>query len=123
MPNLVVLQQLAADGKKATPPCPCGYWNDPTRECKCTPLQIQRYVSKISGPLLDRIDIHIDVPAVKFKELASETLAESSALIRERVVAARRVQQERFTGEKIFSNAQMAPRLIRKHCAIDAASK
>ena len=61
----------------ATQPCPCGFFNDPTRECKCSPIQIQRYVSKISGPLLDRIDIHIDVPAVKFKELASDTPAES----------------------------------------------
>ena len=104
-------------------PCACGYFNDPTRECKCTPLQIQRYVSKISGPLLDRIDIHIDVPAVKFKELASDTPAESSAEIRERVVRARQVQQERFRGEKIFSNAQMSPRLIRKHCLIDKESK
>jgi magnesium chelatase family protein len=104
-------------------PCACGYFNDPTRECKCTPLQIQRYVSKISGPLLDRIDIHIDVPAVKFKELASDTPAESSAEIRERVVRARQVQQERFRGEKIFSNAQMSPRLIRKHCIIDKESK
>jgi magnesium chelatase family protein len=104
-------------------PCPCGFFNDPTRECKCTPLQIQRYVSKISGPLLDRIDIHIDVPAVKFKELVSETPSESSAAIRERVVRARGVQQERFAGEKLFSNAQMSPRLIRKHCAIDSTSK
>ena len=104
-------------------PCPCGYFNDPTRECKCTPLQIQRYVSKISGPLLDRIDIHIDVPAVKFKELASETPSESSAEIRERVVRARGVQQARFAGDRIFSNAQMSPRLIRKHCAIDSTSK
>jgi len=86
-------------------------------------LQIQRYVSKISGPLLDRIDIHIDVPAVKFKELAGETPAESSADIRERVVRARRIQQERFAGERIFSNAQMSPRLIRKHCVIDSVSK
>ncbi|MEN3333721.1 MAG: magnesium chelatase family protein, partial [Blastocatellia bacterium] len=92
-------------------------------ECKCTPLQIQRYVSKISGPLLDRIDIHIDVPAVKFKELASETPSESSAEIRERVVRARQVQKLRFAGEKLLSNAQMSPRLIRKHCAIDASSK
>ena len=104
-------------------PCACGYFNDPTRECKCTPLQIQRYVSKISGPLLDRIDIHIDVPAVKFKELASDTPSESSAGIRERVVRARQLQQERFRGEKIFSNAQMSPRLIRKHCIIDKESK
>ena len=80
-------------------PCPCGFFNDPTRECKCSPMQIQRYVSKISGPLLDRIDIHIDVPAVKFKELASDTPAESSAEIRERVVRARRVHLERFRSE------------------------
>jgi magnesium chelatase family protein len=79
----------------ATQPCPCGFFNDPTRECKCSPMQIQRYVSKISGPLLDRIDIHIDVPAVKFNELASDTPAESSAEIRERVVRARRVQLDR----------------------------
>ena len=104
-------------------PCPCGFFNDPTRECKCSPMQIQRYVSKISGPLLDRIDIHIDVPAVKFKELASDTPAESSTPIRERVVKARRVQLDRFSSEKIFNNAQMTPRLIRKYCIIDAASK
>ncbi|MGH9902771.1 MAG: YifB family Mg chelatase-like AAA ATPase, partial [Pyrinomonadaceae bacterium] len=106
-------------------PCPCGFWNDPTRECRCTPLQIQRYVGRISGPLLDRIDIHIDVPAVRFKELTGATSpeAESSAGIRERVVKARRRQQERFAGEGIFSNAQMSPRLIRKHCRIDAESE
>ena len=104
-------------------PCPCGFFNDPTRECKCSPMQIQRYVSKISGPLLDRIDIHIDVPAVKFKELASDTPAESSTEIRERVVRARRIQLERFSGERIFCNAQMSPRLIRAYCAIDSESK
>ncbi|HEY7912880.1 MAG TPA: YifB family Mg chelatase-like AAA ATPase [Blastocatellia bacterium] len=104
-------------------PCPCGYFSDPTRECKCTPLQIQRYVSKISGPLLDRIDIHIDVPAVKFKDLSSETLAESSAEIRDRIVEARRVQMERLIGEKIFCNAQMTTRLIRKFCVLDRESK
>ncbi|HWP45141.1 MAG TPA: YifB family Mg chelatase-like AAA ATPase [Blastocatellia bacterium] len=104
-------------------PCPCGFWNDPTRECKCTPLQIQRYVSKISGPLLDRIDIHIDVPAVKFKELSSDQPAESSDEIRERVVRARQIQLERFRAEKIYSNAQMSPRLIRKYCEIDSTSK
>ena len=104
-------------------PCPCGFFNDPTRECKCSPIQIQRYVSKISGPLLDRIDIYIDVPAVKFKELASDTPAESSAEIRDRVVRARHVQLQRFPTERIFCNAQMSPRLIRKYCAIDSASK
>ena len=102
-------------------PCPCGYFNDPSHECTCTPPIIQRYVSKISGPLLDRIDIHIDVPAVKYRELRSGEAAESSAEIRARVECARRAQHERFAGLKIFSNAQMTPRLIRKHCRLDAA--
>ncbi|HVF85967.1 MAG TPA: YifB family Mg chelatase-like AAA ATPase [Pyrinomonadaceae bacterium] len=101
-------------------PCPCGFWNDPTRECRCTPLQIQRYVGRISGPLLDRIDIHIDVPAVKFKELTGEApSAEGSDDIRVRVVAAREAQHERFRGEGIFSNAQMSSRHIREFCRID----
>jgi magnesium chelatase family protein len=93
----------------------------PKRECRCTPLQIQRYVNRISGPLLDRIDIHVDVPAVKFKELvgASAPEGESSARIRERVVRARERQRERLRGEGIFSSAQMPPRLIRKYCRID----
>ncbi|MGA9997988.1 MAG: YifB family Mg chelatase-like AAA ATPase [Pyrinomonadaceae bacterium] len=106
-------------------PCPCGFWNDPTRECRCTPLQIQRYVGRISGPLLDRIDIHIDVPAVRFKELAGDAppQAEGSAEIRERVIAARERQRERLHGEGIFSNAQMTPRLIRRFCRIDAESE
>src|SRR5918999_1305323 len=91
-------------------PCMCGYWGDPTRECRCTPLQIQRYVNRISGPLLDRIDIHIDVPAVRFKELAGRTAAEgeSSAQIRERVIAARERQLQRIAGDGIFSNAAMS---------------
>jgi magnesium chelatase family protein len=104
-------------------PCVCGFFNDPTRECRCSPIQIQRYISKISGPLLDRIDLHIDVPAVKFKDLASNIPAEASSSIRERVIIARRVQLERFLGENIFSNSQMTPRLIRKYCEIDSASK
>jgi magnesium chelatase family protein len=102
-------------------PCPCGYFNDSSHEGTCTPPMIQRYVSKISGPLLDRIDIHIDVPAVKYKELRSEAGAESSADIRGRVEQARQAQQKRFAGSKIYANAQMAPRLIRKHCQLDAA--
>lgn len=100
-------------------PCPCGFFGDPTRECHCSPPQIQRYVSKISGPLIDRIDIHIEVPAVKYKELRGATATEDSATVRERVLRARALQTERFTCEKkIFSNAQMPPKLIRKHCAI-----
>jgi magnesium chelatase family protein len=102
-------------------PCPCGYFGDPTRECHCSPPQIQRYVSKISGPLLDRIDIHIEVPAVKYRELRSGEAAESSGEARERVVRARRAQLERFRGEKkVFANAQMPVKLIRKYCAISA---
>jgi len=102
-------------------PCPCGFWNDPTRECRCSPNQIQRYVGKISGPLLDRIDIHIDVPAVKFRELRGEAAPEtdSSSTIRQRVIQARERQQRRFSGEKIFSNAAMTPRMIRIYCRID----
>jgi magnesium chelatase family protein len=102
-------------------PCPCGFFGDPTRECHCTPAQIQRYVSKISGPLLDRMDIHIEVPAVKYKELRGESSAEDSAAVRERVVRARVRQAARFAHEKrIYANAQMPPKLIRKHCAISA---
>jgi magnesium chelatase family protein len=102
-------------------PCPCGFWNDPTRECRCTPLQIQRYVGRISGPLLDRIDIHVDVPAVRFKELAGEGApTESSDEIRARVTGARGRQVGRFGGEGIFANAQMSPRQIRRFCGIDA---
>ncbi|OLE55387.1 MAG: hypothetical protein AUG51_02715 [Acidobacteria bacterium 13_1_20CM_3_53_8] len=105
--------------------CPCGFWNDPTRECRCTPLQIQRYVGRISGPLLDRIDIHIDVPAVRFKDLTGTDPpgAESSADIRARVERARERQRNRFRGEGIFSNAQMSPRQIRRYCPIDTESE
>jgi magnesium chelatase family protein len=104
-------------------PCPCGYWGSPTRQCTCTPAMIQRYVSKISGPLFDRIDIHIDVPSVRFRELTSDTLGESSRVIRERVVAARRRQFERYSGQGIYCNAQMTPRLIRKYCRVTDESQ
>lgn len=101
-------------------PCPCGYFNDKSRECHCTPPLIQRYVAKISGPLLDRIDIHIEVPAVQYKELRSGAAAESSAVIRGRVLAARERQRGRFASarEKIFSNAQMGTRQIRTFCEL-----
>jgi len=99
-------------------PCPCGFFNDPSRECTCTPPMIQRYVSKISGPLLDRIDIHIDMPAVRYQELRQDSGGEGSEVIRERVVQARERQLARFQGEKIYSNAQMSSRQIRKYCNI-----
>jgi len=106
-------------------PCPCGFWNDPTRECRCTPLQIQRYVGRISGPLLDRIDIHVDVPAVRFKDLSGEAPpdSETSADIRERVVRARERQHERLKDDGIFANAAMTPRQIRRYCKIDSDSE
>src|SRR3974390_1741406 len=101
-------------------PCPCGYFNDKSRECMCTPPMIQRYVAKISGPLLDRIDIHIEVPAVQYKELRGGAAAEGSAEIRDRVLAARERQRERLRkhGEKIYANAQMTTRQIRAHCEL-----
>jgi magnesium chelatase family protein len=107
-------------------PCPCGYFNDKSRECMCTPPLIQRYVSKVSGPLLDRIDIHIEVPAVQYKELRSGAAAEGSKEIRTRVLEARRRQHERFAltpegarrGRRIFANAQMSTQQIRLHCEL-----
>jgi magnesium chelatase family protein len=101
-------------------PCPCGFFNDRSRECHCTPAMIQRYMSKISGPLLDRIDIHIDVPAVNYKELRAASAPEGSKEIRERVTHARERQLQRFAGERIYCNAQMAPRQIRKHCELSS---
>jgi magnesium chelatase family protein len=103
-------------------PCPCGYWNDRSRECHCSQPVIQRYMSKISGPLLDRIDIHIDVPAVNYKEMRSGAEPESSASIRARVMQARQLQLDRFSSsrEKLYCNAQMAPRHIRASCQLSA---
>jgi magnesium chelatase family protein len=101
-------------------PCPCGYFNDKSRECHCTPPLIQRYVSKVSGPLLDRIDIHIEVPAVQYRELRGGAASESSAVIRDRVLKARELQRQRFAEakEKIYSNAQMGTRQIRAFCEL-----
>ena len=99
-------------------PQPCGFFNDTSRECTCTPPIIQRYVSKISGPLLDRIDIHIDVPAVKYRELRQPASTEGSDQIRDRVITARKRQLQRYKGEKIYCNAQMSSRQIRKYCNI-----
>jgi magnesium chelatase family protein len=99
-------------------PCPCGFANDFRKECFCTPPQIQRYMSKISRPLMDRIDIQIDVPAVPYKELATTRNTESSEIIRARVVGARNRQLARFLDDPIYTNAQMGPRHIRKHCGL-----
>jgi len=105
-------------------PCPCGYFGS-TRECKCSPPMIQRYVGKISGPLMDRIDIHIDVPAVKFNELRGRGTeqCENSDAVRERVIRAREIQLARFGNNGVFSNSAMTPAQIRKFCALDAESE
>jgi magnesium chelatase family protein len=103
-------------------PCPCGYYTDTRGECSCTPQQIQRYMSRISGPLLDRIDIHIEVPAVPYRELASRESGDPSAVIRQRVIKARQVQLHRFRSRRIYSNTQMSSRDIRAYCVIDEGS-
>jgi magnesium chelatase family protein len=105
-------------------PCPCGNFGS-ANECRCSPPQIQRYLGRISGPLLDRIDIHIEVPAVKFQELRGKDLpeGESSEAIRERVVRARKIQHWRLADAKVYSNSAMPPKLIRQHCALDDDSE
>lgn len=101
-------------------PCPCGYRNDPRRDCHCTPPQVEKYMGKISGPLLDRIDIHVEVPAADFKELSSSKLGTSSEQIRSEVINARRAQQRRFEKNNVSYNAQMSSKQIREFCPLDA---
>lgn len=102
-------------------PCPCGYYGHPTRPCTCTPGAVAKYMNKISGPLLDRIDLHVEIEPVAFDDMASTEPAESSAAIRQRVIAARRIQEECFRNEKgIYCNAQMNSRLLRRYAWPDA---
>lgn len=104
-------------------PCPCGFYGDFKRECRCSPVQIERYRQRISGPLLDRIDLHVDVPIVDFRELSSDTnVGEKSATVRERVAAARHIQLERFKKVSNSTNATMGSRLVRQHCRLDSES-
>ncbi len=104
-------------------PCPCGFYTDPAKRCTCIPPQIQKYMGRISGPLLDRIDIHIEVPAVKYKELASEVKTEPSKEIRKRVIGARDIQLKRFAHLKnIYTNGDMGSREVRQYCRLDSAS-
>ena len=107
----------------ATQPCLCGFYGDPKRECHCTPRQIQNYISKISGPLLDRIDIHVEVPNVQYKDLTSDSVCESSEEVRERVTEARDIQLERFQGLKYSTNSRMSAKTIKKHCALDSQAE
>lgn len=99
-------------------PCPCGYRGEPRRQCSCTPMQIERYLSRISGPLLDRIDIHVEVPSVPFRELSDQQGGTDSTRMREQVLSARDAQQRRFHGEPNRLNGKMSPRQIRKHCRL-----
>jgi magnesium chelatase family protein len=100
-------------------PCPCGYRGDPRRNCQCNPMQIEKYIGKISGPLLDRIDIHLEVTPVPFRELADAQSGTNSTQMRQQVVDARMIQSERFQGERTTLNGRMTPRQIRKHCRLD----
>ena len=99
-------------------PCPCGYRHDPRRDCHCSTPQIERYMAKISGPLIDRIDIHIEVPAVPFQELVASHQGTSSAAMREQVVRARQIQKQRFGGSRTRCNAHMSSRQVRQHCLL-----
>lgn len=104
-------------------PCPCGYYGHPKRECTCSDMAAKRYLSKVSGPMLDRIDIHIEVPPVDFEKLSSNAPSESSAEIKKRVNAARKIQQERLKGTGISCNAKMTPAMTRKFCVMTPRAK
>lgn len=105
-------------------PCPCGYYNHPSKDCVCAPGMVQKYLNRISGPLLDRIDIHLEVVPVPFKKLAETTPSETSSRIRERVIRARQIQEERFREVKgVYGNAQMSSKMIREHVELDGAGK
>jgi magnesium chelatase family protein len=101
-------------------PCPCGYFSDPRRQCKCTPPQIERYNSRVSGPLIDRIDIHVNVPAVPFDDLRRQRVGTDSAAMRQGVITARQRQRERFGEGNSLLNGRMGPRLVRKHCPLSS---
>ena len=110
-------------------PCPCGYWGDPEHACSCSPMVISRYQKRLSGPLLDRIDIHVEVPRVPFQKLSDERRGEPSAAIRARVEAARARQSARFANVKdgqgagLTTNADMGPTQVRDHCPVDETGR
>jgi magnesium chelatase family protein len=104
-------------------PCPCGYRGDPRRSCNCSPMQVEKYIGKISGPLLDRIDIHLEVASVPFRELSDQTVGTTSAQMREQVVAAREAQAARFKSDRTTLNGRMTTRQIRKYCKLDAPAE
>lgn len=99
--------------------CPCGYFTDPKKECHCTPYQIQRYLSKISGPLLDRIDIHLNVPRLNYEELSQRRKGDTSDLIRERVNKTRKIQEKRYRNDDSLFNAYLESKELEKYCMLD----
>jgi len=104
-------------------PCPCGYLGDPIKECRCAASAVARYQKRISGPLLDRIDIHLQVPRIDYEKLSSRRPAEASAAIRQRVDQARARQRERFTGTSLLTNADMGPRELERYALPDDAGE
>ena len=120
----MVYELLHSFGKKATQGCACGYYNHPEKACTCPPGAVQKYLNKVSGPLLDRIDLHVEVTPVAFSELTNQNNGEPSAAIRERVIKARQIQATRY-GEKsgIYANAQMSSKQLREICVISSVGE
>jgi magnesium chelatase family protein len=104
-------------------PCPCGFYGDPVKECTCSPSMISRYQKRISGPLLDRIDIFVEVPRIEYEKLADDRLGEGSETVRSRVEAARQIQRERFRGTSLLCNADMTPVEVREFCNTQPAAQ
>jgi magnesium chelatase family protein len=121
----VILRAIdgAAQSLHCVNPCPCGYFGDPSGRCTCSASTITRYQHRISGPLLDRIDIHVEVPRVEYDKLSGTRLGESSAAIRERVARARALQQSRFQSSKLACNADIGPAEVRLHCELDETGR
>ena len=104
-------------------PCPCGYYGDPVKQCTCSPMMVARYQKRISGPLMDRIDIFVEVPHVEYEKLADDRLGETSEAVRQRVEQARRIQEERLDGTKLVSNADMTPLEVREYCPVESEAQ
>jgi len=119
----VGFRALSRTWQKGTQGCPCSFLGDPNKDCTCSALQVRRYRAKISGPLLDRIDIQVEMPADRYKERADQTTSETSETIRARVDRAREVQLARFADRKIFCNAQMSPRDLNRFCTTDTSAE
>ncbi|MCW3074048.1 MAG: YifB family Mg chelatase-like ATPase [Flaviaesturariibacter sp.] len=120
----MALKRLFGLGKKATQECPCGFYNHPDRECTCPPGGVQKYLNKISGPLLDRIDLHVEVTPVPFSELSTDKQQEPSSSIRERVMKAREMQAERYKEMPgIYCNAQMSSKQLKEICVLPTAGQ